>query len=366
MQTVTFELKQIAMDYLFDGMILNEDIYNFDGKVLLLSKGTVLSRHQISQLSKFNANSRNISVFSDTYQRLITHGLPKTGNMTQAYVEEKLHYAELKEGASSMLESAAKSNKVSKKDADGITADIMVKLHTLEPALILQCISSPGRMDEYLHRHSVNVGMLNGMIGKWLNLDDDDVDRLVLVGLMHDIGKTKIPQELLNAPRGLTVCEFEVMKMHPVYSYELLGTDARFTDDIRLGALEHHEKMNGTGYPYGISSDKISPFARVTTVSDVYDAMISNRAYRSANNPFRILSDMSEHQFSDLDIGLVSLFTKHLPGELIGKTVLLSDNSVGIVKYIPEEDFEHPLVEVDGEIKKTDDKFTCVGIIWDE
>lgn len=84
MQTVTFELKQIAMDYLFDGMILNEDIYNFDGKVLLLSKGTVLSRHQISQLSKFNANSRNISVFSDTYQRLITHGLPKTGNMTQA------------------------------------------------------------------------------------------------------------------------------------------------------------------------------------------------------------------------------------------------------------------------------------------
>lgn len=81
----------------------------------------------------------------------------------------------------------------------------------------------PRPVDEALQRHSLNVALLNGIMGQWLGLDETDVRNLILTGVLHDIGKTKIPEEILNAPRKLTQEEFEIMKRHPLYSFELLG-----------------------------------------------------------------------------------------------------------------------------------------------
>lgn len=360
------ELRLIAIDYLFEGMTLAEDIYNYSGKLLLLAKGSVLTEHQLTKLRGFNANHRNISVFEATYQTLVERGLPKTNALAQSYLEEKVHYIELKETTADLLEKTAKSGVISKEDADGIAAEMLDRLHTFETSLLLQCINSPGKMDEYLHRHSVNVGLLNGMIGKWLGLGEEEIDQLVLAGLVHDVGKTKIPSELLDAPRSLTVCEFEVIKTHAVYSYELLGTDPRFAEPVKRAAMHHHEKMNGWGYPNGLSARDIPLFARITAVSDVYDAMVSNRSYKAACSPFSILSGMARQRFSDLDIGLVALFTRQMPAALAGKTVLLSDGSIGTVRFLREENLEYPLVEVNGKITATDENLSCVRLIWEQ
>lgn len=113
--------------------------------------------------------------------------------------------------------------------------------------MIFQCINAPNPIDEYLRRHSVNVGLLNSLQGRWLGLPSQDVDRLVLAGLVHDVGKTQIPAAILNAPRRLSISEFEVVKMHPIYSYELLGADRHFSKAAR----HHHEKWRSTARSSG-------------------------------------------------------------------------------------------------------------------
>ena len=105
---------------------------------------------------------------------------------------------------------------------------------------IFQCITVPRPVDEALQRHSLNVALLNGIMGQWLGLDEKDIRSLILTGVLHDIGKTKIPEEILNAPRKLTPEEFEVMKRHPLYSFELLGDD--ISEDVRY-AVRWMEKV---------------------------------------------------------------------------------------------------------------------------
>lgn len=359
-------LKPIALEYLFDGMVLAEDIYNFDGKILLLAKESTITKRKIEKLRQYNTDHPNISVFEETYRTLIGRGLPSTSAHTQKRIEEQTGYTGIKDETADMLMDIKRTNTLSKDSVDNISAQMSKKLDMVDPSILFQCINTPKPIDEYLRRHSVNVGFLNGLLGKWLKLCSTDIDLLVLTGLVHDIGKTKIPTEILDAPRKLTPLEFEIMKKHTVFSYELLNTDERFPESVKVAVRHHHEKMNGSGYPHGLSADKIPLFARITSVSDIYDAMISKRTYKKAHNPFTVISGLAEMQFSDLDIELVRLFTDHMPGELVGKAVLLSDGSIGTVKYIVPGDFEHPLVAVNGEVKKTDKTLYCERIVLEE
>lgn len=152
-------------------------------------------------------------------------------------------------------------------------------------------------MDENLQRHSLNVAFTNGVIGQWLKLPEPVIKKLVCAGLVHDIGKTKIPEEILNAPRRLTEEEFEIIKAHPVYSYELLWDNV--DEDIRLAARHHHERLDGKGYPDQIAGDEISLLARITAISDVYDAMISQRSYKESMIPFDVLEKFKRANFRD-------------------------------------------------------------------
>ena len=97
---------------------------------------------------------------------------------------------------------------------------------------------------------------MNALMGKWLGLPEDDVRTLVLAGLLHDVGKTKIPEEIINSPRRLTSAEYNIVKLHPVFSYEMLGS--QFGETVRDIARHHHEKLTGDGYPDGLKGDEIS------------------------------------------------------------------------------------------------------------
>ncbi|MEG0754544.1 MAG: HD-GYP domain-containing protein, partial [Angelakisella sp.] len=309
--------------------------------------------------------NRNISVFVTTYNMLMSRGTVPT-TLDQHHIEENIGYTKVKDKANDLLKRVAQGEGISHTDTDEIVSSISEQLETIDRALIFQCINASKPIDEYLRRHCINVGLINGLIGKWLELPKKDVDELVLAGLVHDIGKTKIPSQILDAPRRLTVTEFEVMKMHPIYSQELLGQDNRFSEAIRLAARHHHEKMNGSGYPDGINISEISLFARITAVSDIYDAMVSRRSYKDANNPFAILSQLADSQFSELDSKLVKVFTDNMPKELVGKSVLLSDGSTGIAKFIMNNDLEHPLVEINGVLVKTGDELHCMSMIFEQ
>ena len=120
------------------------------------------------------------------------------------------------------------------------------------------------------------------VLAKQQGLSQKQIYEIGVAGLLHDIGKTKIPLDILNKPARLTDEEFAVMKQHPVFGYRMIKDRDEFSNEICMAVLQHHEKMNSKGYPVGFPSDKITQYARILTIADIYDALVTERPYKSA------------------------------------------------------------------------------------
>ena len=353
-------LESISLDYLYAGLVLRDDIFNHNGKLLLLAKGTVLTDTMIGRLKNFNDLHKDIRVSAELHKELIDKGLIQ--KIKQQHFENKTGYSEVKDEAVNLLTIMQVTKQVPYEQVCDLGSLVLERISISEPSALFQCINGNNEVDEYLFRHSANVAIINGLMGKWLGLSPNEIEELILLGIVHDIGKTKIPAAILESPNKLTAAEFEIIKKHPVYSAEMLNNNKKFSETVKNAALHHHERMNGDGYPDGLTAEDIPVYSRITAVSDVYDAMVSESYHKRAQSPFRVLHEMQTEQFSGLDIRFVKLFIEQMPKELIGKTVLMSNGTLGIVRYIEEQNIEYPLVEINGEVIITDKNLYCVSM----
>lgn len=347
-------LRRLPIDCLWEGLVIKDNLYNHTGETLLLPKGEQLTADRIRRLYNFNRGDQNIMIYEDVYYDILTdeHITPE---VRQQLTETGSGYRQLAQNVGGMLRNAEAWLK--NDELETLVQEISEKLVVIDPVTIFSCINFPRPMDEGLQRHSLNVAFMNGMIGRWMELPQKDIRMLVMAGLLHDIGKTKIPEEILNADRKLTPEEFAVIKKHPVYSYEMLGD--RFDDAIRDAVRHHHEKLDGSGYPDGLKGNQISLYARITALSDIYDAMISERSYKGAVLPFQVFDMFYREEFQGLDRKLVMLFLKHIRKHFVYSRVIMSDGTVAYIRYIPVNDAVHPLMEQHGWVRQTDDIWYC-------
>ena len=210
---------------------------------------------------------------------------------------------------------------------------------------ILTTLQTVKVMDDYTYTHSVNVGVLAGLIGKWVNYPD--VPLLILAGMLHDVGKTKIPLEILNKPTRLSTDELQMMQKHAELGYYLTENDEAYSQAIRQGILYHHERLDGTGYPIGLSGNDIPYFARILAVADMFDAMTSDRVYRNALTPFDVLEEIFKEMFTKLDPGICFVFRQRIKELLVGSSVILSNGANARVVFIDGEDHFKPVLQDD-------------------
>ncbi len=148
--------------------------------------------------------------------------------------------------------------------------------------------------DKYTAGHSLRVAEIALLIARTLNIfSDEELQTLELGCVLHDIGKIGIPEDILFKAENLSKVEFEIIKQHPIIGYEILKNSVYFEQILPI-VRSHHERLNGTGYPDGLSGDEIPTLVRITSIADVYDAMTSNRVYRSGLSSERALSTMEE------------------------------------------------------------------------
>ena len=147
--------------------------------------------------------------------------------------------------------------------------------------------------DEYTYMHSVAVCALMVSLGRQLGLNDDRCRDAGMAGMLHDLGKAAMPQDILNKPGKLTNEEFDIIKTHPLRGYEMLLDSTSVSDGTKDVCRHHHERMDGTGYPDALPADKISLLARMGAVCDVYDAVTSDRPYKAGWDPAHALSQMA-------------------------------------------------------------------------
>ncbi|CAG7645253.1 HD-GYP domain-containing protein [Paenibacillus allorhizosphaerae] len=199
--------------------------------------------------------------------------------------------------------------------------------------------------DDYTYRHNVAVGAIAALLGTWLGLDHQELLQLSTAALLHDVGKMLIPQDILQKPDKLTAEEYAWMKNHTVLGYELLKDTVGIIHRQTLVALQHHERMDGSGYPLGNTGSQMDPFSRIVAVADVFHAMSSKRAYRGPLPFYEVLLQMEKEAFGALDPAITKRFIDKIMSFSIGNSVMLTDGREGTILMIQPHDPTHPLVQ---------------------
>jgi HD-GYP domain-containing protein (c-di-GMP phosphodiesterase class II) len=222
-----------------------------------------------------------------------------------------------------VLQSVFQRTRFSKKLPLQPVKDVLDRVELLAGAVgvLNQLKKVPNRKEEYPFRHAVNVSVVAGLLG----LEAAVRKELLLAGLLHDIGKMKVPIDVLDKPGSLNPYEMQVMKKHVLFSYQLLQPYPEVSPSVKLWILQHHERLDGSGYPYAFDGDKLSYQAQILAVADTYDAMTSSRVYRNADTPFSVIDELSQEMFGKLDPGICTVFLKKLSESLIGNPVTLNN-----------------------------------------
>lgn len=199
------------------------------------------------------------------------------------------------------------------------------------------------KYDESTYAHSINVAIICRLMGQWFGKSEEDVDVLTLCGLLHDIGKIKIPRSILTKPGRLTNEEYEIIKRHPLEGYNILKSlpiDMR----IKRCALMHHERCDSTGYPLGLLKDDIEEFAIIVSIADVYDAMTSNRCYRIGLCPFEVVANFEREGFHKYNTRQVRSFLNRVVDSYMNNYVLLSNGNQGQIVWKNQEHLARPTI----------------------
>jgi putative nucleotidyltransferase with HDIG domain len=203
------------------------------------------------------------------------------------------------------------------------------------------------RMDnDSTYAHSLNVALISRMIGTWLNFSEEELDTLTLAGLLHDIGKTKIPDEILNKETKLTDEEFALIKQHPQYGYDILKNQP-LDSHVKKAALMHHERCDGSGYPMGITMNEIDDYALIISIADVYDAMTAARSYREPLCPFQVIAEFEKDGFQKYKPKYILTFLERIATTYQNNRVMLSDGRSAKIVLLNRNRLSKPLVQLD-------------------
>ena len=217
------------------------------------------------------------------------------------------------------------------------------------------------KRDEYTSIHCMNVSILAITFGRTLGLDRTQLETLGLGALLHDIGKMQVPLEILNKPGRLTDEEFEIVKSHSMNGYNLLRQKEDMPTDVLEIVRSHHERINGRGYPRGLTEDFIDQLTQITSIVDVYDAITSDRCYHDGISPHEALKNMFDWAGENFNADLVEQFIKCLGIYPIGSMVQLNSGHIGIVVSVSEKARLRPIILV--VINKSGERYTIPRLL---
>ena len=309
-------MKRIATYRLLPGMKVAEDVYNYN-KQLILPKGTILTDDIITRLEFYSVISVYITDDEPAPQAQADIPAESSGESFSARLQATPEFQEFKQKYELEIDDFRDTlndvvEKNTKLDSQALLDNVFSLLNNSNGHVSLfDMLHNMRQYSDTTYTHCMNVALICNTFAGWMHFSEEDTRTVTLCGLMHDIGKLMVPLNILNKPAKLTESEFNIVKKHPVNGYKTLVSQ-NINPIVCAAALLHHEKCDGSGYPYGLKGDRLDRFTKMVTIADIYDAMTSARIYRGPLCPFKVVDIFEEEGYQKYDTDYLLTFLSHI------------------------------------------------------
>lgn len=356
-------MRTVSVDDLKSGMITANPILTKRGQEIAAA-GTTLTNQLIARLSFYKIEVVDIQEENDTEKpapveqpkveekpveaakptwisESETHSqkVRKSDEFRTFQIDYGILLGKLKEDFEAFIENKKEI------DLDELYEEIGVLYHGKTTIQVFDMIHNIRSVDDSTYAHSVNVALVSRIIGKWLKLSKEDLKVLAVAGLLHDIGKTQIPDEVLNKPGKPTDEEFALIKKHPKMGYDILKKH-QVDPRIRKVALMHHERCDGTGYPMELEAEEIDDFASIVAIADVYDAMTAARTYRQPLCPFEVIAAFEKDGLQKYNPGFILTFLERVAATYQNNRIILNDGRSANIVLLNKNHISKPMVQL--------------------
>ena len=337
----TYKLKDLK-----SGMITALPIYTAKGQ-LILEPGTFLTPALISRLSFY-------SIDSATVEDPVS--IPKPGNVqnptysqkvkqSPVFMQFQIEYSKELNSIQDAFESFCKGQ--FRSDTSDILSDISALLSKSSTTIeLFDMLHNMRQINDSIYAHCLNVSLICCIMGEWLHFSPQDLEQLALAGLLHDIGKTSLPKELLDKPGKYTPQEYELVRKHTFLGYNILK-DQPLDIRVKRAALMHHERCDGSGYPQSLTGKDIDSFAQIVAIADVYDAMTAARSYRAPLCPFQVIDAFEKEGLQKYHPEYILTFLERIANTYQHNRILLNNGKSATIVMINPKHLTHPMIQLD-------------------
>jgi len=320
----------IPVDELKPGMKVGYPILREDGSILL-NQGVALTPGYIKRLRELGFNSIFVEdeLFADIK------------------IEEPLRIETKRKAQKVLFETVKKlqrGSKFSYEKVAKVLEEVMEEILNY-PGTVFYLVQIRQCSDS-IFSHSVSVGVISLLLGHYLSLDMDYLKKLGLGALLHDLGKIRFPPQLLEEREKITEDDKKLISLHPIWSREIIQMQPGYDFLVSLIALQHHERMDGSGYPYGLIGEDIHFLSRICACADVYDALTVDRPYRKRFSYAEALEYLMGNSHSLFDLQVVTTMVRHIAPYPVGEVVKLTSGETAVVIKLNEGLPIRPVVRV--------------------
>ncbi len=361
-------MKKIPVSELFPGMITAEDVLTYE-QDLIIPKGVVLTENIISRLETFSIYYVSIKdEIADELSKPIAQAQSQVPFIADISSKERIHSSEQFRRFSQDFNQCAEHFRTNLMKSlyhnqplfanDILTETMQIMRQDNSNISIFDMLLNMKNVDDSVYVHCIDVALISNMLAKWLHFSEEDQKMATACGLFHDVGKFLLPGGILRKPDKLTPDEFSVIKTHPIEGFHLLNKFENIPLPVKNAALMHHEKCDGSGYPYGLTGDEIDKFAKIVTIADIFDAMTSDRVYRKALCPFSVIKAFEDEGLQKYEGKYILTFLENVANSYLNHRVTLTNGMEGDVIFINHDSYSRPVIRTtDNEIINLNDEY---------
>lgn len=335
-------MKRVLTKDLIPGMVTAESIHTISGQ-LILPENLKLTDKMIIRLEFYAIEAINIVEESEEEVTAPQLSYREKINNSEEFAKFRESFFENVEYFQNSVNLVI--NRIAPIDTYSLLMNTMrIFSGNLTTIGVFDMLHNMREYDDVTYHHSMSVGIICNVFGKWLGFSKEDLDVLTLAGLMHDVGKVMIPDAIIRKPERLSVTEYEIIKTHPFQGYNLLK-DEDIDERIKKAALMHHERCDGSGYPSRLTGSEIDEFAKIVAIADVYDAMTSARVYRGPLCPFDVVHIFETEGLQRFEPKYLLTFLERIMNTYINNDVLLNNGETGTIIMINQLYLSKPVIK---------------------